>query len=189
MPAEPQSYWLASLVVVLLGGAGLAGIAAVLTRMHRQQSRLRRELGQQIEALGSRLLKIETRMAEREREAGATPSPRLTPPEKLEPRRIRRDPAERAAAAVAAGGQRTVAERVTLITVPDMGTDLEPPGEAAESALGERHGLAWTLAAAGAPPEEIANRTGQPIGQAELIVGLYRRLHSTRGPIADAQPR
>src|SRR5271157_2019169 len=77
----------------------------------------------------------------------------------------------------------------TLIAVPDLGAVEEEPEGRAGSELGERHGEAWTLAAAGVPSEEIARQTGQPIGQIELIVGLYRRLHSSRGSIDHARSR
>ena len=74
-----------------------------------------------------------------------------------------------------------------MIAIPDLGAVEDESEGCAVSALGERHGEAWTLAAAGVPPEEIARQVGQPIGQIELIVGLYRRLHSSRGSIDNAR--
>ena len=56
-----------------------------------------------------------------------------------------------------------------------------------ETDLGERHGEVWALAATGVAPEEIARQTGQPIGQIELIVGLYRQVRSSRGPLDHAR--
>jgi len=76
-----------------------------------------------------------------------------------------------------------------LIAVPDLAArDSEPDGRS-EAELGQRHGEAWVLAAAGASPAEIARQTGQPIGQVELIVGLYRQLHASRGSTGHARSR
>jgi hypothetical protein len=77
----------------------------------------------------------------------------------------------------------------TLIAIPNMGAVEDDSEGGAGGELGERHGEAWTLAAAGVPPEDIARQTGQPIGQIELIVGLYRRLHPFRGSIDHARSR
>jgi hypothetical protein len=79
-------------------------------------------------------------------------------------------------------------EELPLISIPDLGTDSDEPGGRVVGDLDALHGSAWTLAAAGVSPQEIARQTGQPIGQIELIVGLYRRLHSTRGSNGHARP-
>jgi len=75
----------------------------------------------------------------------------------------------------------------TLIAIPDLAAEGDEPDPQAETELVKRHAEVWTLAAAGMPPAEIARQTGQPIGQVELIVGLYRRLHSSRGRIDHAR--
>jgi hypothetical protein len=69
----------------------------------------------------------------------------------------------------------------TLIAVPDMAAD--PAGPASASAeLGRKFGAIWAMADAGTPAESIAQATGQPIGQVELILGLRRRLAGGSGP-------
>jgi hypothetical protein len=76
---------------------------------------------------------------------------------------------------------------VPLIAVPDLTTiDSHMDGNA-EPALGDRYTEIWSLAAAGVPGEDIARRTGQPIGQVELIIGLYRQIHSGRSQVNNAR--
>lgn len=75
----------------------------------------------------------------------------------------------------------------TLIAIPDLAAGGNEPDSQAETELVKRHAEVWTLAAVGMPPGEIARQTGQPIGQVELIVGLYRYLHSSRGRIDHAR--
>jgi hypothetical protein len=74
-----------------------------------------------------------------------------------------------------------------LIAVPNLAAEEDEPDLQAESELVKRHAEVWPLAAAGMPPAEISRQTGQPIGQVELIVGLYRRLHASRGRIDHAR--
>jgi hypothetical protein len=66
----------------------------------------------------------------------------------------------------------------TLIAVPDLAA---PHSPAAAAELGRRFGAVWELADAGLAPEEIARRTGQPIGQVELVLGLRRQLAAAGG--------
>ncbi len=87
------------------------------------------------------------------------------------------------------GNAQDASEEPTLIAVPNLATDEEQREGRAGSDLGTLHGEAWALAAVGAPPQEIARQTGRPIGQIELIVGLYRRLHSSRGSVDHARSR
>lgn len=61
---------------------------------------------------------------------------------------------------------------VPLISIPDLARDGEP-GDAA--GLAEKHGVVWSLVAAGRSPREIADETDRPIGEVELIAGLYRQ--------------
>ena len=86
------------------------------------------------------------------------------------------DPSER----VPSGGP-------TLIEIPDLAAREHEPDPQAERELGQRHAEVWTLAEAGTPPAEIARQTGHPIGQVELIVGLFRRLLTSGGRIDHAR--
>jgi hypothetical protein len=74
-----------------------------------------------------------------------------------------------------------------LIAIPDLAARDSEPGDRSETGLGQRHGEAWALAAAGTSPAEIARQTGQPIGEVEVIVGLYRQLHGSRGSSGHAR--
>ena len=64
----------------------------------------------------------------------------------------------------------------TLIAIPSLAA---PPSETTAAAaveLGRRFGAIWDLADSGASTEAIARRSGQPIGQVELILALRRQL-------------
>lgn len=65
----------------------------------------------------------------------------------------------------------------TLIAVPDLAANAHEPSPASAE-LGRRFGAIWDLADAGEPTETVARRTGYPIGQVELILGLRRQLVS-----------
>jgi hypothetical protein len=67
----------------------------------------------------------------------------------------------------------------SLIAVPDLSFRGQSEDEAGDE-LARRHGEVWALASAGQAPSEIADATGRPIGQVELIVGLYRQHQATR---------
>jgi hypothetical protein len=62
----------------------------------------------------------------------------------------------------------------TLIAIPN----LPPPASGGTAAveLGRRFGAIWDLADSGASIDAIAKRSGQPIGQVELILALRRQL-------------
>ncbi len=79
---------------------------------------------------------------------------------------------ERLAAAATARSPRAAEPLAPLISVPDLGREGEPDSAAG---LAEKHGEVWTLVEAGRSPREIARETGRPIGQVELIAGLYRQ--------------
>lgn len=68
----------------------------------------------------------------------------------------------------------------SLISVPDLGLD---GLDEVSTGLAEKHGEVWSLIEAGLTPQEIARETGRPIGQVEVILGLYRheRQSRTRG--------
>ncbi|HWE37613.1 MAG TPA: hypothetical protein VG406_13680 [Isosphaeraceae bacterium] len=63
-----------------------------------------------------------------------------------------------------------------LIEVPELPRAAGSGGGAAAAELAARFGTIWALADDGASPEVIARRTGQPIGQVELVLGLRRQL-------------
>jgi hypothetical protein len=67
----------------------------------------------------------------------------------------------------------------SLIAVPDLSYQGDGAGDDAES-LARKHGDVWALVEAGRDPSEIADATGRPIGQVELIVGLYRQYQAPR---------
>ena len=61
----------------------------------------------------------------------------------------------------------------TLINVPDL--SFPPSAAPAISAdLANRFGAIWAMADEGVLPEAIAHKTGLPVGQVELILGLRR---------------
>jgi hypothetical protein len=69
----------------------------------------------------------------------------------------------------------------SLIAVPDLSYEGESGGADEDAAsLAEKHGDVWALVAAGREPAEIAEATGRPIGQVELIAGLYRQYQRSR---------
>lgn len=63
----------------------------------------------------------------------------------------------------------------TLIAVPNLASPPEATSATSEE-LARRFGSIWSLAEEGASAETIAQRTAQPIGQVELILGLRRQL-------------
>ena len=91
--------------------------------------------------------------------------------------------------AASPGGPNLFEPRIspTLIAVPALAAPSPGPDGHPEEELGERHLDILSLAAAGASPGEIARQTGQPIGQVELILGLHRQIHSSRGPADHAR--
>jgi hypothetical protein len=69
-----------------------------------------------------------------------------------------------------------------LIAVPSLAA---APNHSEESVSGltDRFAAIWTLAENGDSPEEIAQATGQPIGQIDLILGLRRQIDRARTTI------
>jgi hypothetical protein len=184
----PPALWpLMPLFTVVAGLACLAVAATLRMLATRQMKMTRSEIEQRLQMLVQRLLVIESRINELENHGRRAPDDHEEPPGhavKGESKQGRRTQSF-------LDGREDQAARnePTLIAIPDLGAVEEESDERAGSELGERHGEAWTLAAAGVPAEEIARQTGQPIGQIELIVGLYRRLHSSRGSIDHARSR
>lgn len=82
----------------------------------------------------------------------------------------------------------------TLIAVPNLAVGPSgpapsaAPGAAAD--LGRRFGDVWALADSGASAQSIAVRTGHPVGQVELILGLRRQAAPAEFavPPADRRP-
>jgi hypothetical protein len=66
----------------------------------------------------------------------------------------------------------------TLIAVPSLAAASSPATAALLAELSQRFGEIWGQADAGASIEAIAERTGYPIGEVELILGLRRQLAS-----------
>lgn len=69
----------------------------------------------------------------------------------------------------------------TLIAVPSLAATSSAAAPEAAHDLGRRFGTIWELADEGATPETIARRTGQPIGQVELILALRRQSAAQAG--------
>jgi hypothetical protein len=62
----------------------------------------------------------------------------------------------------------------TLIAVPNLASASDP-ASAAAGELARKFEPIWSLAESGLSAEAIAARTGQPVGQVELILGLRRQ--------------
>ena len=149
------------LALILILAAALSAASAIAgilwwrtrTRPLLDAARLAAELAERQRALEVLLARFEA--AEQKR----SPSPKRTP--STASRTLRRDAAE-------------PIPGPTLIAVPDLAVPAEPSGVSEE--LTRRFGAIWELADAGHGAAAIARRTGQPIGQVELILGLRRGL-------------
>jgi hypothetical protein len=183
----PSSDWFAPLLVkfglailgLVLAGAAVAITITSLRRLRREMVARHAEMARHLRMIESRLDRLESHLKPsvsgnaRKGAAGRSlpkawrkESPSAIPggPSRPEPRTSR-----------------------TLIAVPALAAPLSEPQDVAESGLGERHAEILALAASGSSPGEIARQTGQPIGQVELILGLYRQLLSSRGPADHAR--
>ena len=184
----PPALWpLMPLFTVVAGLACLALAVTLWMLATRQMKMTRSETAQRLQMLVQRLLVIESRINELENHGRRAPYDREEPPGHAVKGELKQD--RRTQSFLNGREDQAARNEPTLIAIPDLGAVEEESDKRAGSELGERHGEAWTLAAAGVPPEEIARQTGQPIGQIELIVGLYRRLHSSRGSIDHARSR
>lgn len=141
--------------------AGVALLAATTALAGAWRWRVR-ALAERVRALEAIVARMESRLGAGDRPAHRPAGPRAV--------RIRRpDPAPEG-----------VPPGPTLIEVPDLtATPAEAPG--AMSELAGRFGAIWERADRGEPPDVIAQATGQPIGQVELILGLRRRLAAAQG--------
>ncbi len=177
MPPSLQS---ALLVIQCLGLAVvLALLGAVWARLRAspmaETARLVRELAQRQRELESVLARIEPGRGGPEAEpSGPKPSSfsRASKPKR------RFDPA----APSAVTGP-------TLIAVPNLSSPQAGASAAAAAELARRFGAIWALADSGAPAEAIAQATGQPIGQVELILGLRRQLAAHASAATTTLPR
>ena len=156
-------------VLIFLFGClvALGGLTVVLARrLDQMQRRTELRLGE----LARRLQQIESRSA-----IPASDSPRQ--------RSTKAGAADNSVARSTLGADYSAHApcRPTLISVPDLAAGSQDQSHADDGGLVQRHAEIWALAAAGASIQEIAGQTGQPIGQVELIVGLYRRSSSHRG--------
>ncbi len=161
----PQSLLILILAAGVLTCLALSGVVAML--LLRKIRGMRRQTEQRLDQLAQRVRLIEL-LTERPL---AQPAPRES-----------RNEAGRSLALAEVSDQASAGRDWTLIAVPNLGVDEPEVDPGAENDLSQRHGEVWSLAALGASTQEIARQTGQPIGQVEVIVGLYRRLHSSRGP-------
>jgi hypothetical protein len=184
----PPALWsLMPLFTVALGLTCLVVAVTLWMLATRQVKTARSETEQRLQMLTQRLLVIEFRIDELESHGRQAADDHAKPHRHSAPGESK--PGRRPQSFLDVPVGLDARHEPTLIAIPDLGAVEEESDERAGSELGERHGEAWTLAAAGVPPEEIARQTGQPIGQIELIVGLYRRLHSHRGSIDHARSR
>jgi len=195
----PPALWSLMPLFTVVAGLGCL-VAAVTLWMHatRLMKTTRSDTERRLQMLTQRLLVIESRIAELENQnqraqntlarkkriVGQAFQPDSEPCQAGKPDLL---PSRGSQALLDVREDQNARNQPTLIAIPDMGSVEEELQAGGGNELGERHGEAWTLAATGVPPEDIARQTGQPIGQVELIVGLYRRLHSSRGSIDHAR--
>ncbi len=184
----PPALWSLMPPFTVVAGLACLALAAILWMLTtRQMKMIRRETEQRLQMLVQRLLVIESRINKLGNHGRRAPDDHEEPPGHAVKGASKQD--RRTQSFLDGREDQAARNEPILIAIPDLGAVEEESDERAGSELGERHGEAWTLAATGVPPEEIARQTGQPIGQIELIVGLYRRLHSSRGSINHARSR
>jgi hypothetical protein len=170
--------WPAPLLITLaIVAAALGAGAALGTNLLVTLRKLRRHGERQTAELARRLRLVESRIQRADAPEGESPGPRAL--DRSAGRSLSKTPET--------GRFKTGQETPILIAVPDLTAPDHEPDDRSEVELAQRHGEAWALVAAGASPAEIARQTGQPIGQVELIVGLYRQLHGSRGSTRNAR--
>jgi hypothetical protein len=174
------------LVTLALAAIGLAMIGALGTLLTMRQQRTRYEMEGRLADLARRVRSIEARVEgfesridplARKYEQGKSTGLAV-------PTAWRKE--SQGSSAPSSAGKGEPRTSPTLIAIPDLAVPEEVREHQAQSELGQRHGQVWALADAGVPPEEIARQTRQPIGQVELILGLYRQVHSSGGPASHA---
>jgi hypothetical protein len=173
-------------LLLLLGIASLVPVAAAGVCSIRSLRQLRRETIDRHGELDRRLRTIEARFEKNEARGGKPAGRTRAADDTIAslPDAWRKDPAVSVPARPMVNELR---DSPTLIAVPALATPSSKPLESPEGGLDERHAEILALAATGSSPGEIARRTGQPIGQVELVLGLHRQIHSSRGPTDDAR--
>lgn len=158
---------LALFVSLTLLLAVVSAIAGALAWQSRSRSKpgaddLMRELAEQVRNFDALLASLEARIPVQPPTAEPEPP---GPTDGYSPSAILRF--DRAAAQAIPGP--------TLIAVPDLAANGHEPSPASTE-LGRRFGAIWDLTDAGESAETVAGKTGYPIGQVELILGLRRQL-------------
>jgi hypothetical protein len=181
----PTLFW-TTLVLVSIGLAVLGVLGAILIMNLRL---IRRQVEERMARMAQRLRVVEGLVDQVERNAGSSVSdhPRARPSDRTPLKAWRKESAVTAASIMKIGGGSDPRTKPTLIAIPDLAALPKDPARQAESELGQRHAEVWALADSGSSPEEIARHTGQPIGQVELILGLYRQLQGNRGSAGHAR--
>jgi hypothetical protein len=180
-PWPPESLLIIALFMLFC----LVSMGLFVMRLQRTLEALRNRAEQRLDELASRMSLLESRIDR----AGNTSRPAISSSDK----RLSQRPAASARVDVASSMRQDDShERVpsggpTLIEIPDLAAREHEPDPQAERELVRRHAEVWTLAEAGTPPADIARQTGHPIGQVELIVGLFRRLLTSGGRIDHAR--
>ena len=182
-----QETWL---VVAVGAGFLLLGIAASplgwVALLHRRSRAARegerrfQELGEQCQALRSRLERCESTLRAGARRIAAA---RLLP----SPGALTSVPAGPIARRRAGRNGEPAVDGIhepRLITVPKLSAAQDR--QAMHNGLSQRYAAIWELAESGASPDAIARATGQPIGQIELILGLRRQMDVSRTNIPHA---
>jgi hypothetical protein len=169
----PSQVLIVSSVLGIAVSIALMMVGALWARVRalplEETSRLVDDLARRQESIAALLARLETRHDQRSGTQVTTVSP-SNPGLVPEGRPHHPQRADRAESS-AVGGP-------TLITVPNLAASVPDALSAAAAELGQRFGAIWALADSGQAPEAIAQTTGQPVGQVELILGLRRQLAS-----------
>lgn len=163
-----------SVILILCGCAATAACMVLLWR--RELSRLRGEMDHRLTLLAKRQRAMESTWSKWE----VAPRLELESSERVEASRSEQG----------ARGERirrmdgpTEAPQPLLIAIPQLSTpDSTEEAAAAMAELSRRFSAIWSLANQGCPPDEVSRRTGSPIGEVELILGLKRRGQSRNQP-------
>lgn len=161
--------------LLCLGVAFAVALVVVEAVSLRRRARQSAEIARRVEDLARRQRELEALVAKLEKAHPARsfkPEPaELKGLEETVPRTSRR--VDQAVANAVAGP--------TLIAIPNMSAPQHMGASVANAELGRKFRAVWELADAGTPAETIAKRTGQPIGQVELIMGLRRQMTNVGG--------
>lgn len=175
MPTSPS---LMVIMVAIVGGVLVVVLALVGAIWMRLRALPVRELARQVEELGRRQRVLEDHWAQvgSDEARRAEGQPGLFP---KGPGAISIRPASSTFRVDVPEGPADAGP--TLIAIPNLAAPPQEETESAAAELGQRFGAIWDLADEGASPEAIARRTGQPVGQVELILALRRQLANKSG--------